>query len=101
MIVFNHKHFVAIFLYRSQNCDESHLCTALDTVIKENVPIVIMGDMNIDSQKKSVLFSYLTTNGFTQEINRPTCDTGSTIDHLYINKEILFFEKKKKKKKKK
>ena len=88
MIVFNHECFVAIFLYRSQNCDESHLCTVLETVIKENVPIVIMGDMNIDSQKKSVLYSYLTANGFTQEINMPTCDTGSTIDHLYINKEM-------------
>jgi hypothetical protein len=88
MIVFNHDHFVAIFLYRSQNCEESHLCSVLETVMKENVPIVVMGDVNIDSKKKSVLYNYMTAKGFTQKINTPTCDTGSTLDHLYVNKEM-------------
>ena len=88
MIVFNHKDFVAMFLYRSQNCDEVQLCSVLESVMKGNVPIVVMGDMNIDSEKKSVLHNYLTAKGFTQEIKMPTCDTGSTLDHLYVNKEM-------------
>ena len=91
MIVFSHVHFVAIFLYRSQNCDESQLCSVLESVLKENVPIVVMGDMNIDLEKRSVMYNYLTAKGFTQEIKMPTCDTGSTLDHLYVNKEMKSF----------
>ena len=92
MVVFNHDEFVAIFLYRSQNCDDSHLCSVLEANIKQNMPIVVMGDMNFDYLKKrSKLYDYLTSKGFTQEIKMPTCDTGSTLDHLYVNKEMKSF----------
>jgi hypothetical protein len=89
MVVFNHDNFVAMFLYRSQNCDDSHLCSVLEANMKENMPIVVMGDMNLDySKKRSALHNYLSSKGFTQEIKMPTCDTGSTLDHLYVNKEM-------------
>ena len=91
MIIFTHHDIVAVFLYRSQNCDEYQLCLALENIIVENVPIVIMGDVNIDAQQESVLTTYLSGKGFAQQIQKPTCDTGSILDHVYVNKEMKVF----------
>ena len=87
-VVFTHEEFLAIFLYRSQSCKESQLCLILEEILVDKTPIVIMGDVNIDSAKKSELYRFMTSRGFSQEITKPTCDTGSTLDHIYVNKEM-------------
>ena len=88
MVVFTQDEIMAVFLYRSQNCDESQLCQVLDNIIVQKVPTVLMGDLNIDSQQESLLKTYLYRKGFIQQIKKPTCDTGSVLDHVYVNKEM-------------
>ena len=87
-VVFTHEDFLAVFLYRSQSCKESQLCSVFEEILVDKTPIVIMGDVNIDSEKKSELYRFMTARGFSQEITKPTCDTGSTLDHIYVNKEM-------------
>ena len=92
LMVFKLNNCTAVFLYRSQDCEESFLCSMLENVITQEVPMVIMGDVNIDSEKQSVLKSYLTEKKFVQQIKKPTFDNGSTLDHLYVNALMQNFQ---------
>ena len=62
----------------------------LDGWIRDDVPTVIMGDMNEDLlQKKSELKDHLSCKGFTQLVEQATFDKGSLIDHIYINEPMM------------
>ena len=47
-----------------------------------------MGDFNIEYQKDDKLIKSLEKIGFAQMIQESTCDTGSLIDHIYVNKAL-------------
>ena len=88
LIVMRLDQLTAVFVYRSQDCEESYLCSTLEQIMKQDLPMVIMGDMNIDIEKNSVLKSYLTEKNFAQLIKKPTFDNGSTLDHLYVTEQL-------------
>ena len=49
-----------------------------------------MGDINesLGKGKKSPFFRKMSSMGFQQLINEPTCETGSIIDHIYVNRAM-------------
>ena len=53
-------------------------CTAVMGDVNENLGIVKIRPFN--KKMKSL--------GFEQLINSPTCDTGTTLDHIYVNKAM-------------
>ena len=91
-ILLKTKDFHIIFLYLSSNCKKASLFTLLDTWIEKDIPIAVMGDMNEDFLRGEKLkkannrfVNMMTVRGFHQLIKEPTCVSGSTIDHLYVN----------------
>ena len=55
--------------------------------IEQDVPTAIIGDVNenLGTMKKRPFLKKMTSLGFEQQIQEPTCQTGSIIDHLYVN----------------
>ena len=49
-----------------------------------------MGDINesLGKGKKFPFFRKISSMGFQQLINEPTCETGSIIDHIYVNRAM-------------
>ena len=57
---------------------------------EENVSTAIIGDVN-ENQSKLKLHPFankMTSMGFEQQIKEPTCQTGSLIDHIYVNEAM-------------
>ena len=62
----------------------------LDGWMRDEVPTVIMGDINEDLLKeRSKLKDHLSCKGFTQLVELQTFDKGSLIDHIYVNEEMM------------
>ena len=62
----------------------------LDGWIRDNIPTVIMGDMNEDLLKeKFKLKDHMSCKGFTQLVEHPTFDRGSLLDHIYVNDPMM------------
>ena len=57
----------------------------LNTWIQPNTPTALLGDMNEDIFRNSYIQNFMATKGFSQLINKPTCTTGSILDHIYVN----------------
>ena len=55
--------------------------------MEKDVPIAIIGDVNenLEKMKKQPFLNKMTSMGFEQQIKESTCQTGSLIDHLYLN----------------
>ena len=80
--------FHIIFLYLSSNFKADELFNHLDVWIEKDVPTAVIGDINQDItqyKKSSFARKMITTRGFHQMIDKPTCDTGSLIDHIYVS----------------
>ena len=48
-----------------------------------------MGDVNMDFSENCKSNVFLKKAGFTQLIKEPTCETGSLIDHIYVNEPLM------------
>ena len=82
--------FNIIFLYLSANFTKNHVFGLLDKWIARNVPTAVMGDVNenLGIVKIRPFNKKMKSLGFEQLINSPTCDTGTTLDHIYVNKAM-------------
>lgn len=80
------KDFNIIFLYLSSNYKKDSLFSLLDRWIEKDVPTAVLGDVNENFRLKKAAFTkMMNTRGFHQLIKESTCDSGSIIDHLYID----------------
>jgi hypothetical protein len=87
-ICFKTKQFCIIFLYLSSNFKTNDLFAYLDKWIENDIPTAVIGDINQNiwnMRKASFANKMRKSKGFHQLINKPTCDSGSLIDHLYVN----------------
>ena len=86
-IQFKTDQFHIIFLYLSSNYNKEELFQLLDMWIEGDVPTAVIGDVNenLGIFKKRPLAKKMLSLGFEQLIKEPTCQTGSIIDHLYVN----------------
>ena len=68
-------------------CKREELFHLLDMWVEQDVPIAIIGDVNenLEKNKKQPILNKMTSMGFEQQIKESTCQTGSLIDHLYLN----------------
>lgn len=86
-ILFKASQFHIIFLYLSSTYDKDDLFALLEKWIEYDVPTAIIGDVNenLGSLKIRPFQKKMQFFGFEQMIKNVTCDTGSTIDHIYVN----------------
>ena len=70
-------------------CPEKFHCPVpLETLIEADVPTAVIGDINENFNKlsKSTKFEkMMKQKGFNQLIKEPTYESGSIIDHIYVN----------------
>ena len=57
----------------------------LDNWIQGYTPTAVLGDVNENVLKGSMFEKFMRSKGFYQMVDRPTCDTGSLLDHIYVN----------------
>ena len=84
--------FDVIFVYWSSNCKKEEveeILSCLNSWIKNQIPTIIMGDVNMSFSKSCCLNKFLEPKGFQQLIQDPTCESGNVIDHIYINKPLM------------
>ena len=66
----------------------SFLFAYLDSMPYETVPTVILGDFNnnlLSPGHSTVIVRFFEIKGFKQLVTQSTTDTGSLLDHIYIN----------------
>ncbi len=66
----------------------SLLSTYLECIPYETVPTVILGDFNNNlllPDHSTVIVRFLENRGFKQIVTQPTTDSGSLLDHIFIN----------------
>ena len=88
LIKISFKEVDILSLYVSGNNDQAQLCTILEQLIDHERPTVVMGDMNINYLEKSALKGFMEEMGFSQLVQNSTFDSGSLIDHMYINQKM-------------
>ena len=57
----------------------------LDIAKFQNVPTCIVGDLNEDVSITSNTYCCTMLRGFKQMISKPTHDSGTVIDHVYVS----------------
>ena len=77
-----------IFLYLSKGFEWQDLKDLFDTWIEENIPTVIMGDVNWHWNDNHKMKSYLELKNFTQHIRKATHDAGHILDHVYTSHHL-------------
>ena len=77
-------------MYLSANFTKNNVFGLLDKWIASNIPTAVMGDVNenLGIAKIRPFNKKMKSLGFEQLINGPTCDTGTTLDHIYVNKAM-------------
>jgi len=83
--------FDIIFVYWSSGCttiENTEVLNLLEKWIVNERPTAIMGDMNSNFSENCRLNIFLKQKGFEQQVKEATCETGSLIDHIYINEEL-------------
>ena len=88
-ILVSTKHFDIVSLYISQGHNHDSLCEKMEDLINESRPMAIVGDMNMKIHKNNPFQGFLSNKGFHQLISEPTFDSGSLIDHVYVNQGLL------------
>ena len=73
-------------IYRSNGADHNLLIQALDDLITEEKPTIIIGDFNISFNESTpnMIKTYLKNKSFSKLINEPTHIDGNTIDQAMI-----------------
>ena len=80
--------FDIIFLYLSNGFSKEDLFHLLDSWIENKTPTAIMGDVNWKYSEDNKMKRYMENKGFKQLIDKATCDSGSLLDHLYVNQSL-------------
>ena len=82
--------FHIIFLYLSKDYKKDCLLGLLNDWVEPDTPTAVIGDVNenLMKLKRANFAMMMSQKGFTQMIKEATCETGSLIDHLYINKAL-------------
>ena len=75
--------FSIIFVYLSHNYKRKELFQLLETWIIKNVPTALLGDINEGPGEP--FYKKMISIGFEYLINKPTCETGSIIDNIFVN----------------
>ena len=54
-------------------------------------PVCVSGDFNEDilPSEETQSCTMFRTKGFKQLVTKPTCDSGTLIDHIYINEKLF------------
>ena len=75
-----------IVIYRSRNGSHEHLTAILDTLIKREKPILILGDFNFCflEHSSNLTRTFLYQNNFQQLVKEPTHIEGNLLDHAYV-----------------
>ena len=62
--------------------------------IEKDLPTAVIGDVNenLGSMKIRPFNKKMCSLGFKQLIKNATCDTGSTLDHIYVNDAMELME---------
>ena len=81
-----------IFVYLSSGCNKEEVFCHLKARIDIERPTAIIGDFNIDSRKNDKFIKALENTGFVELMKESTCDTGSWIDHIYINEPLRLLD---------
>jgi hypothetical protein len=81
--------FDIIFLYLSKGFDQDSLFKQMDHWINNTKPTAIIGDVNWDFSEDTNMKNFMTQRGFFQQIQRPTFDKGTLIDHVYVNQALI------------
>ena len=84
--------FDVIFVYLSAGCNKEEIFSQLESWIERERPTTIIGDFNIEYQNEDKLIKSLEKIGFTQMMQESTCDTGSLIDHIYVNTALKLLD---------
>ena len=76
--------------YLSSNYNKNDLFALLDMWIENDVPTAVMGDINenLGALRIRPFQKKMNSFGFEQLIKNATCDTGSTLDHIYVNEAM-------------
>ena len=72
---------------------EEEILNLLDSLIIKDRPTVLMGDVNMNFSEESKITKFFKDfkekkKEFTQLISKSTCDTGSLLDHIYVNEAL-------------
>ena len=75
-----------IVIYRSRNGSHDDITAILDTLIKRETPILILGDLNFCFLEHSSNSTrrFLNQNHFQQLVKEPTHIEGNLLDHAYV-----------------
>ena len=84
-ILFRTDNFDIIFLYLSSDYNRKSVFTTLENWIQPNRPTAVIGDVNEDFLDNPNITHFMRIKGFYQMIDKPTCETGSLLDHIYVN----------------
>lgn len=77
--------FDIIFLYLSRDYNQQSVFSLLNSWIHVQKPTAIIGDINENILDSSKFQKFLRGKGFYQMVHKPTHESGSLIDHIYIN----------------
>ncbi len=81
--------FDIIFMYLSQNFEQSKAFALLKDWIIVTNPTIVMGDMNWNYGENHNMKEFMKQLNFTQLITKVTHDKGHILDHVYVNKHII------------
>ena len=80
--------FDTVFLYLSKDFDQECLFKQIDDWIDKTKPTAVIGDMNWDISQDTNMKKFMTARGFSQQIQKPTFNLGTIIDHVYVNRAL-------------
>ncbi|KAH3797277.1 hypothetical protein DPMN_015731 [Dreissena polymorpha] len=83
----SNRHYQVISVYCHPPGNTNTICTAIENLYKENKPLVIVGDMNIDQIQPSKcfkLYAFLQKRmNAVSALCEETTDYHSALDHIY------------------
>ena len=84
---------IIVSAYRPLSSDICKFADELVQIITQlngSIPMCVLGDFNGDilMGKETHCHTKLESMGFKQMVDKPTCDSGTIIDHVYVTKSI-------------
>lgn len=90
LVMLQTKHFDIVFLYLSKGFDSNCIVNILKNWIDKSRPSAVMGDVNLNYSESNKFRNFMEEEMmFKQLITHPTHESGSLIDHLYVNKKMM------------
>ena len=77
-----------IFVYISKDYNPVDVFNILDRWIQDEKPTALIGDINENCLENSNFEKFMRGKSFYQMVDKPTYETGSLLDHIYINEAI-------------